>query len=64
MNNRYKPTKIISRMQSQEKTRQDNRRNVLRTYGKSPRQFRPTAGLSIHLADNANKYSKMFVQEA
>lgn len=62
--NTWKSVKPITRMNQTMEQNLKLRTNMNNFATNRIMPFKPTAGLSLNLADNANKYSKMFIQEA
>ena len=59
-----KHVKPISKMNKRMLMHLQMKRKMNSQWGLRSSRFRPTGGLALELAKNANKYSKMFVQEA
>jgi hypothetical protein len=60
--NRRQPAKPIGRMNDNMLKDIDMRMKLNNALKGNTLRLRPTGGLALHLADNANKYSKMKVQ--
>lgn len=60
--NRWQPAKPIGRMNQEMLKDLDMRTRLNGSLKNNTLRLRPTGGLALHLADNANKYSKMKVQ--
>lgn len=63
--NNWRYVKPISRMNDSMMRRLDTMRLYHKGGGiQKSHRLQPTGGLALHLADNANKYSKTFIQGA